>query len=64
MGEMVYSTLGALSAMGKGQGLALQLRSLLSQWPKDSYHEDKVLGVPCHLRNKLGYQSESCMAQW
>lgn len=51
---MVNSTLGALSAMGNGQGLTLQLGPLLSQRPKDSYHEDKVLGVPCHPRNKLG----------
>lgn len=64
MEEMVNSILEALSAMGKGQGLTLRLCSLLSQWPKDSYHEDKVLGVPCHLWNKLGQQSESCMAQW
>lgn len=48
------SALEALSAMDKGQGLTLQLGPLLSQWPKDSYHEDKVLGVPRHLRNKLG----------
>lgn len=51
---MVNSTLGALSAMGNGQGLTLQLGPLLSQRSKDSYHEDKVLGVPCHLRNTLG----------